>query len=198
MSYPPRPKRCDNDCEGRGKPPDAETNLRFRSQGIEGTRQAGRALGAAAADRGLVLALVGALGAGKTVFVKGLAEGLGIDPAQVASPTFAIVNEYPGECSGGPGTRLAHVDLYRLERSEELAEVGFLDLLEPDAVVAVEWGDRFPEALPADRLVLELVRPDGEPESRLCEASALGDAAAAVLVDWQESLSRVASVEMER
>ena len=140
-----------------------------------------------------MLALVGALGAGKTVFVRGLAEGLGVDPALVASPTFSIVNEY----ADARGTRLAHVDLYRLERSAELEDVGFLDLLEPDAVVAVEWGDRFPNALPADRLVLELVRPQGQPESRHCQASALGDSAAAVLADWQQTLSSAPAVEME-
>ena len=141
----------------------------------------------------MVLALVGALGAGKTVFVKGLAEGLGVDPALVASPTFSIVNEYPN----ARGTRLAHVDLYRLERSAELEDVGFLDLLEPDAVVAVEWGDRFPNALPADRLVIEFVRPVGQPEFRLCQASALGDSAAGVLADWRQTLSSSAAVELE-
>lgn len=139
------------------------------------------------------MALIGALGAGKTVFVRGLAEGLGLDPALVASPTFSIVNEY----ADARGTRLAHVDLYRLERSAELEDVGFLDLLEPDAVVAVEWGDRFPNALPADRLVLEFVRPQGQPESRHCQACALGESAAAVLADWQQALHSADAVEME-
>lgn len=165
--------------------------MRFRSRGSDGTRQAGRALGAAAGDRGLILALVGALGAGKTVFVKGLAEGLGLDPARVSSPTFAIVNEY----SDGDRTRLAHVDLYRLERSDELDDVGFLDLLEPDAVVAVEWGDRFPDALPADRLVVEFVRPAEEPESRNCRAHALGDEAAAALADWRQALQALPALD---
>ena len=174
-------------------------NLRFRSRGIDGTQLAGSALGAVTANRGLVVALVGALGAGKTVFVKGLAEGLGVNPALVASPTFSIVNEYQSQDADqrGRGTRLAHVDLYRLERREELEDAGFLDLLEPDAVVAVEWGDRFPGALPEDRLVIELVRPAGEAGSRLFEASALGEASAAVLADWRESLIRNAVVEME-
>jgi tRNA threonylcarbamoyladenosine biosynthesis protein TsaE len=133
----------------------------------------------------LVLAVVGALGAGKTVFVKGLAEGLGLDPSAVASPTFSIVNEYPD----ARGTRLAHIDLYRLENSRELEDVGFLDLLEPHAVIAIEWGDRFPEALPADRLVVELVRPQGRPESRDVEASALGEASALALAAWQAALA---------
>ncbi len=150
-------------------------------------------MGAAAGDGGLVVSLVGGLGAGKTVFVKGLAEGLGLDPTRVASPTFAIVNEY----SDGRRTRLAHVDLYRLERSSELDDVGFLDLLEPDVVVAVEWGDRFPSALPADRLVVEFIRPVEEPESRHCQAHALGDVAAAVLADWRRALDCNAAFELE-
>ena len=170
--------------------------MRFRSQGIDGTRQAGRALGAAAGDRGLVLALVGALGAGKTEFVKGLAEGLGVDPGLVASPSFAIVNEYP-DPRRAQTTRLAHVDLYRIERGSELDDAGFLDLLEPHAVVAVEWGDRFPNALPADRLVLELVRPEDQPEFRHCQVTALGEAAAAVLADWRQALGGASAVEMD-
>jgi tRNA threonylcarbamoyladenosine biosynthesis protein TsaE len=145
----------------------------------------------------LVLALVGTLGAGKTLFVKGLAEGLGVDPGLVASPTFAIVNEYPDASAPARGTRLAHVDLYRLERSGELEDVGFADLLEPDAVVAVEWADRFPEALPSDRLELELVRPSDAPEERRCRARALGSRAEAVLAQWRLALAKVSAVGME-
>ena len=141
----------------------------------------------------MVLGLVGTLGAGKTLFVKGLAEGLGVDPALVASPTFAIVNEY----SGARGTRLAHVDLYRLERADELEEVGFVDLLEPNAVVAVEWADRFPDALPSDRLQLELVRPRNAPEERRFRACALGSDARAVLARWRIELGGASAVEVE-
>jgi len=128
--------------------------LRFQCSGPDRTRQCARALAAAIAGRGLVVSLVGPLGAGKTVFVKGLAAGLGIEPAAVSSPSFTIVNEY----TAGGKRRLAHVDLYRVESGRELEDAGFLDLLEPGAVVAVEWGDRFPEALPEDRLEIHLER----------------------------------------
>lgn len=133
---------------------------------------------------GAIVALVGALGAGKTLFVKGLAEGLGLDPAVVASPTFVIASEYvaPG------GRRLAHVDLYRLRSEAELEAAGFLDLLAPEAIVAVEWADRLPGVLPADHLEVVIERtPDGD--ERRFAASALGPLAAALLERWRALLA---------
>jgi len=106
-----------------------------------------------------VLSLVGPLGAGKTAFVKGLAEALGLDPQVVSSPTFVIACEYPLP----DGRRLGHVDLYRVKSEDELYAAGFLDLLVPDVVLAVEWGDRLPGALPVDHLELRIERlPGGE------------------------------------
>jgi tRNA threonylcarbamoyladenosine biosynthesis protein TsaE len=161
--------------------------LRLPSPSPEATRAAAGALARALDAGGLVVALMGPLGAGKTVFVKGLAEGLGIDPAAVASPTFAIASEYaaPG------GRRLAHVDLYRVESTGELEATGFLDLLEPGAVVAVEWADRLPGALPADRLEVRLGRPDAAraPSRRVIEAEASGPVAEAALARWSEALA---------
>jgi len=84
---------------------------------------------------GSVVLLDGPLGAGKTAFVRGLAEGLGCNPDDVSSPTFTIVQEYPGR------TTLQHVDLYRLE-SREVADL-LLDELLDEAVLAVEWPDRW-------------------------------------------------------
>jgi tRNA threonylcarbamoyladenosine biosynthesis protein TsaE len=85
--------------------------------------------------RGDVVLLYGPLGAGKTAFARGLAEGLGCDGEDVSSPTFAIVQEYRGK------TRLQHVDLYRLSPGE-VDDLGLEDLLD-DAVMAVEWPDRW-------------------------------------------------------
>jgi len=87
---------------------------------------------------GAVVLLTGDLGAGKTVFVRGMAEGLGIDSAEVTSPTFTLIQEY----SGGR-LRLFHVDLYRLE-SSEVNDLGLDDLTLEGGVTAIEWPDRLP------------------------------------------------------
>jgi tRNA threonylcarbamoyladenosine biosynthesis protein TsaE len=146
-------------------------------------------------ERGLVLGLEGPLGAGKTVFVKGLAQGLGIDPRTVASPTFVIASEYVA----AGGMRLAHVDLYRLESAAELEGAGFLDLLGPGAVVVVEWADRFPEALPLGRLGLRLERPSGgvSPTQRVLHAKASGEVAEQVLARWRGALADPPDAERE-
>jgi tRNA threonylcarbamoyladenosine biosynthesis protein TsaE len=169
--------------------------LRLRSRSPEASRSAARALAGSLDERGLLLALVGPLGAGKTVIVKGLAEGLGIDPARVASPSFVIASEYEAPS----GARLAHVDLYRVESVVELEAAGFLDLLEPGALLAVEWADRFPEALPADRLELRLARPQGSSASsqRVLDARGLGDVAACVLMRWRETLGELPGLDPE-
>ena len=117
----------------------------------------------------MVVGLVGPLGAGKTEWVKGLAEGLGIEAKWVASPTFVIASEYPG------ARPLAHVDFYRLESEGELEAAGFLDLLDPGRVVAIEWADRFPGALPGDRIEVRIARGAEQPETeRAIEAVAWG------------------------
>ena len=105
------------------------------------TREAGRQL-AASLRGGEVLSLEGPLGAGKTTFVKGLAEGLGCGADEVSSPTFTLVHEYP---SGR--LPFVHLDLYRLDEPQELAALGFDDLLTGQTISAIEWGDKFPEAL---------------------------------------------------
>ena len=102
------------------------------------TGAAGRALAARAAS-GTTILLYGELGAGKTAFVRGLAEGFGIDPAEVSSPTFTIVQEYRG-----PQVTLQHVDLYRLT-PREITDLALEDLMTPTTVMAIEWADRLPE-----------------------------------------------------
>lgn len=89
-----------------------------------------------------VFLLEGDLGAGKTVFAKGIAAGLDIDPAGVNSPTFTIVNQHDGRM------RLYHLDLYRIEGgADELREIGLDEMLnEPNAVVVIEWPERLGEA----------------------------------------------------
>ncbi len=91
---------------------------------------------------GDVIVLSGPLGAGKTVFVRGLAEGRGISDSAVASPSFGFVNEYPGE------SPIYHFDLYRLNRPRELYEIGWDEYLQRDGIVVIEWGERAAELLP--------------------------------------------------
>ena len=107
---------------------------------------------AASLSAGDVLLLSGQLGAGKTAFVRGLAQGLGIAEDDVSSPTFTIVHEY----RGGRLT-LYHVDLYRLDRAAA-DDLGLDELGVADGVLAIEWPDRMTHALPGARTIdIELV-----------------------------------------
>lgn len=113
------------------------------------TARAGAAL-AAIVRGGETIALVGELGAGKTTFVAGFVAALGGGAA--ASPTFSLVNLYPGG-----RLRVAHADLYRLEREAELAELGLDDLMgDRRYVCVIEWADKFPQLLPATAVRIEL------------------------------------------
>jgi len=162
--------------------------LRWISPSPEATHEAAGRLATALDATGLVIGLVGPLGAGKTAFVKGLAQGLGLDPAQVASPTFVIVCEYATPTR----LRLAHVDCLRVESEAELEAAGFLDLLVPGVVLAVEWSDRFPGALPADHLELRFARATdpGAATRRELNAVAFGPVSQAALARWRDALDR--------
>jgi tRNA threonylcarbamoyladenosine biosynthesis protein TsaE len=101
---------------------------------------------------GDVVVLNGELGAGKTTFVKGLADGLGVVDA-VTSPTFTIVQHYEGRVP------VTHVDVYRLDRLQELHDLGFEELLD-DGVTIIEWGDAVAPLLPRNRLEVRLTMGD--------------------------------------
>ena len=110
-----------------------------------------------------VVLLVGDLGAGKTAFVRGLAEGLGVSPAEVSSPTFTLIQEYRGG-----RLPLLHVDLYRLNDPREVDDLG-LEELGSGAVVAIEWADKLPAPPPdAIRVTIEHA---GESERRVTIAA---------------------------
>lgn len=155
--------------------------MRWRSPSPEATRAAARELAEAVGKGGATVALVGDLGAGKTVFAKGVAEGLGIPAALLASPTFTIAQELPG----AGGLRLVHADLFRIESARELEAVGWEDWLVPGVLLLVEWADRLPEELPADHLEVRILREPGRPEERQLEARAHGPASAALLARWR-------------
>jgi tRNA threonylcarbamoyladenosine biosynthesis protein TsaE len=97
----------------------------------------------------LVIALTGDLGSGKTAFVQGLAEGLEV-PGQyyITSPTFTLINEYPGRLP------LFHIDLYRLDDSSDLQDIGLDELLYDRAVFAIEWAEKMSGDLPAGHLAM--------------------------------------------
>ncbi len=107
--------------------------------------------------RGVVL-LIGKLGAGKTTLAKGIVSGLGAATAdEVSSPTFTLIHEYGGG-------RVYHVDLYRLEEAREAATLGLEDLFDRDAMVLIEWGERFPRILPPERTEIRIYAKDDERE----------------------------------
>ena len=116
---------------------------------LEETRSLGRTLGAAV-QPGAVISLVGNLGAGKTQFTSAVAEGLGIDPEIVSSPTFMLIQEYQGRIP------LFHFDTYRLKDSNEFEDLGVDEYFYGEGVCLVEWGDRFPELLPEELLRIEI------------------------------------------
>lgn len=130
--------------------------LRTTSHSESQTRELARKL-AASFLPGDVVVLIGPLGAGKTVFVRGLVEGRGLDINRVHSPSFTIVNEYPGE------KPLYHFDLYRLNDLGELIEIGYDDYLSRDGVVVIEWGDKAVEVLPEQYYRVEFgIKSEGE------------------------------------
>jgi tRNA threonylcarbamoyladenosine biosynthesis protein TsaE len=128
---------------------------------------------AALARPGTVIALIGALGTGKTTMTKAIAEGLGVTES-VTSPTFAIIKEY---ASGR--LPLYHFDLYRIGDAEEMYALGFEEYFFGDGVTVVEWADRAEEFLPRDAIVIRLAYGRGENE-RLVRAEGESDANAAL------------------
>lgn len=113
-------------------------------------------------EPGMLLSLSGPLGAGKTCFIKGVAQGLGIDENEIKSPSFTLVNEYYGRVP------LFHFDLYRMANPVELKEIGWDDYLMRDGIIAVEWGEKATGFLPAKRIEVQFqILSDTEREIRI-------------------------------
>jgi tRNA threonylcarbamoyladenosine biosynthesis protein TsaE len=125
-----------------------------RTHSVEETRALAEDLGRALLQPGDLIVLAGELGSGKTVFAQGVARGLGVTE-RVVSPTFTIVREYEGRVP------FAHVDVYRIDRLQELHDLGFDELLD-DRVTLVEWGDAAGPLLPSERLEVRLVSAGDE------------------------------------
>ena len=129
--------------------------MTYISHSVAETEQIGQRLGQALRG-GTVVAYLGGLGMGKTVFTRGLARGIGCQD-RVTSPTFTIVNEYEGRLP------LFHFDMYRLPDSDALFDIGWEDYLDRGGVCAVEWSENVSDALPDDTVYVTIARhPENE------------------------------------
>ena len=134
---------------------------RFRTRSVEGTLALGERIAEILLPPPRLVVLRGEVGAGKTTLVKGIAAALGAASEEdVTSPTFTLVHEYTG-----PKVRVYHLDLYRLETERELETLGIDEMAaEPDALVLVEWGERFESIV--SRMDAEIAMEHGEGNER--------------------------------
>lgn len=136
-----------------------------------------------------VLLLSGDLGAGKTQLSKGIARGLGVKEP-VTSPTFNIMLVHEGS-----SLTLYHLDLYRMDRADQLDEIGYFEALESGGVAVVEWGDRFPETAPAEHLAL-VMHVTGD-ETRAIELVPAGDRGRSLASAWLNACATLAGVRVD-
>lgn len=109
-------------------------------------------------DQGTVLCMYGDLGAGKTLFAKGIAAGLGIED-NVSSPTFTIVNEYDGTIP------FYHFDVYRISDPDEMYETGFDEYISGDGICLIEWAELIEDILPLPRVKITILRSPEKPDT---------------------------------
>ena len=119
------------------------------------------------AENGQIILLSGELGSGKTIMVKGIAEGLNIYKKNVTSPTYNLINEYKGRLT------LYHMDLYRLDRREELYDIGFEEYFSRGGIVVIEWPEIAKELIPPDYLYIKFKITDDS--KRVLEIKARGN-----------------------
>jgi tRNA threonylcarbamoyladenosine biosynthesis protein TsaE len=140
-------------------------SVQFETGSDEETRAVGRQLALMLPTRGVV-SLVGNLGAGKTTLTKGIVEGRGAAREEdVSSPTYTLIHEY------GDPISVYHVDLYRLETEEQVRRLGLEELFDKPALVLIEWGERFPDLLPSDRIEIRISH--GQDDQRRIEAASV-------------------------
>jgi tRNA threonylcarbamoyladenosine biosynthesis protein TsaE len=134
----------------RGSVSMVNKKIDIMTRSVDETRKLGQKIGTLI-KQPLVIALTGDLGSGKTAFVQGLAKGLEVpDGYYITSPTFTLINEYPGRYP------LVHVDLYRLETIDGLEDIGLDEMLHGQAVLSIEWADKLRDGLPAEHLLVTL------------------------------------------
>ena len=140
---------------------------RLRTRSVAGTQALGEMLVELLRPPKLVV-LRGELGAGKTTLVQGIAASLGAPADEVSSPTFTLMHEYPVREYQGRSLRVVHLDLYRLEAERELEGIGLWELVDAgDALLLVEWGDRFPSVMARADAEILLAEGDAETERLL-------------------------------
>ena len=129
-------------------------NQIFKTENPEETQTLGEKLGKTL-KRGDVIALVGDLGTGKTCLTQGIARGVGIAPDEVVnSPSYILINEYNGAIP------IYHIDLYRLENSEEIAELGLSEYIDGDGICIIEWAERMTDLLPDTCIKIHITLAD--------------------------------------
>jgi len=126
-----------------------KNSVKYLTTSVEKTVWLGQQLGIELIS-GDIIALIGDLGGGKTWFTKGVAIGLEIDPNDIVSPTFTLVNEYRGR------QQIFHIDLYRLKNTIEILDLDLEDYFSRDGIVVIEWADRWPGKLPENKIHVEL------------------------------------------
>jgi tRNA threonylcarbamoyladenosine biosynthesis protein TsaE len=125
----------------------------YKTSSDEETVELGRTIARSLPKKSCVL-LIGNLGAGKTTLAKGIIHGLGYaPPEEVVSPTYTLIHEY------GEG-RVYHIDHYRLDEAKQIATLGLEEIFDREAVVLIEWGERFPDLMPAERIEIRLRATD--------------------------------------
>lgn len=134
--------------------------LDVSTDSVEATRAVAAAV-ASLIEGGDVILLAGDLGAGKTAFAQGFGAELGVDET-IVSPTFTLARQYEGD-----HLTLHHLDVYRLDRMDEIFDIGLPELIEGDGVVLVEWGDVVVGELPPDHLQVEMTLGEGDDDRRL-------------------------------
>jgi len=140
--------------------------MKLTTHSLDETQALGKRIGKLL-DAGVTFALTGDLGSGKTSFVQGLAKGLDVsEKYYITSPTFTLINEYPGRC------RLFHIDLYRIEDPLDIEELGLYEILNSGNVTAIEWSDRLLDDFTSDYINMKFKILNDE--SRIINITAYG------------------------